>query len=147
MVHCMIDLIFLKQQHDCISQLDAKRSLRKTWTQSNKMNVVNCRSLLALFTFCVLLVIVDGQATIDVAEIGAEVAKSADRIAKLEIYLAASVDKISKLEDTVTQLKDQLMAVAVDTIADLKGQLAATCTINPDPSKFSALAVYSNLCD
>ena len=121
------------------------------------MNIVDCRSLLALFTFCVLLVIVDGQATIDVddvvvkaetsrssdvavAELMAEMAKSAERIAKVEIYLAASVDKISKLEDTVTQLKDQL-AVAVDKIAELKGQPAATCTINLDASKFSPLTV------
>jgi len=93
------------------------------------MNFVNTyrRSVLALFTCCVavLSVIVDGQSTIDDVDNvdEGEISKLIIAFAELKAVVAKSFEKISKLED----------------------QLAATSTIKPGASKFSAF-LYTRVC-
>jgi len=73
------------------------------------MNLVNSRCFLVLFVYfsSAVLVIVDGQSTTDDDDTDKyDIIKFIDRIAKLEHNLAA----------------------AVHTVAELKGQLAATTT-------------------
>jgi len=92
--------------------------LQKTWIQSREMNIVNYRSVLALFTCCVavLLLSVDGQSTID------------------------EVDECETSRDVaIAEMRAEM--------AKLKGQLATMSTVKPGASKFSAFTVHSCFCD
>jgi len=87
------------------------------------MNFFNSRCLLVVFISAVVLVIVNGQSTTD---------DDSDK------------DEISKLIESVAKLQRSL-AVAVDRIAELEGQLATyrptTSTRKPDACKFSYLCI------
>jgi len=89
------------------------------------MNFVNSRCLLVVFVYfsAAVLVIVDGQSTTDDDSDKYDISKLIDRIAKLEHNLA----------------------VAIDTVAQLKDQLAATTT-KPGASKFCILLLKLTAC-